>query len=180
MALELVALGVLEPAAEHVDHLVDGADVNVACVLVLVVDVLHGLGKGVLPERGADQDALGLVQGPPEHVLHQRMRVVEVLLGDLPPQTTNGSQTLFVGLSGSRQCSPRVTVTPFCRCSPGCGLCSSRWTRKAGCRAPRGAPQGGGCPHTWPVARRCSSWAGRPVREGRKEATGLTAAGEDS
>lgn len=43
--------GVFEVAAYHVDDLVDGADVNVPRVLVLVVDQLHHLGAGTPPAR---------------------------------------------------------------------------------------------------------------------------------
>mmetsp|Transcript_18558 Transcript_18558/g.52141 ORF Transcript_18558/g.52141 Transcript_18558/m.52141 type:complete len:228 (+) Transcript_18558:1341-2024(+) len=78
--LKLLRRRVVQPAGQHVDGLVDGPDVHVACVPVLIMYVLHALSQRLLPQPGAQQQRLGLVQGPPEHILDEWMWVVQVLL----------------------------------------------------------------------------------------------------
>mmetsp|Transcript_21932 Transcript_21932/g.37499 ORF Transcript_21932/g.37499 Transcript_21932/m.37499 type:complete len:212 (+) Transcript_21932:850-1485(+) len=81
--LERLAVGVLHPAAQHVDDLVDWADVHIPGVLILVVDVLHDLSKCGLAQPAAQQQVLRLVQCPPQDILNKGMRVVQVLFGHL-------------------------------------------------------------------------------------------------
>lgn len=76
-----VARRVVEPAGDEVEHLVDGADVHVPRVLVLVPDVLHHLAQRPGAQPGAAQQRLGpAVQRPPHGVLHPGVRVVQVRL----------------------------------------------------------------------------------------------------
>mmetsp|Transcript_2659 Transcript_2659/g.6343 ORF Transcript_2659/g.6343 Transcript_2659/m.6343 type:complete len:299 (+) Transcript_2659:626-1522(+) len=76
---------VLEPAAQHVHHLVDGPDVDVARVLVLIVHVLHGKSERHRAQRAAgpraQQERLYFGQAPPQHVLKHGVWVVEIFFG---------------------------------------------------------------------------------------------------
>lgn len=54
---------------DQATHLVDGPDVDVACVDVLVVDVAHALGQCLVAQPAAAQQRLRLIQRPPHKVL---------------------------------------------------------------------------------------------------------------
>jgi hypothetical protein len=83
--LESVSVGIVKPAAEHVDRLVHRPNVNVPGVFILVCDQLHHLLKGTSAQnpQWPPKNCLCLVEHPPEAVLKGGVGEVEIFCGTL-------------------------------------------------------------------------------------------------